>query len=125
MERSNPTMRKNIVSRITASSKWWEPWKWSARKAQLAVLEYKSKWGKYSWPKKADNKLTKRTKEERWTKSWKPSSKTGERYLPKKAIKALTPKQYKATSDAKRKWWGTGKVVKQPKKIANITKKYR
>ena len=36
------------------------------------------------------------------TKSGKPSSKTGERYLPDAAIKALTPAEYAATTKAKR-----------------------
>ena len=42
--------------------------------------------------------------EQKWrTKSGKPSSKTGERYLPEKAIKALSPAEYAATTKAKRK----------------------
>ena len=41
---------------------------------------------------------------QKWrTKSGKPSAKTGERYLPEKAIKALTPQEYAATTRAKRK----------------------
>jgi len=41
---------------------------------------------------------------QKWrTKSGKPSSKTGERYLPEAAIKALSPKEYAATTKAKRK----------------------
>ncbi len=39
---------------------------------------------------------------QKWrTKSGKPSAKTGERYLPEKAIKALTPQEYAATTRAK------------------------
>ena len=41
---------------------------------------------------------------QRWrTKSGKKSSLTGERYLPEKAIKALSEKEYKLTSKLKRK----------------------
>jgi len=41
---------------------------------------------------------------QKWrTKSGKPSSKTGERYLPEKAIKALSSSEYARTSAAKRK----------------------
>lgn len=64
---------------------------------------------------------------QRWrTKSGKPSSKTGERYLPEKAIKALTASEYARTSEAKRKGKAAGKqFVKQPKGIANKVRKYR
>ena len=64
---------------------------------------------------------------QKWrTKSGKPSSKTGERYLPEKAIKALTPAQYAATTKAKRKGKAQGKqFVKQPKRIAKKTRAYR
>ena len=44
-------------------------------------------WGKQKWR----------------TKSGKKSSETGERYLPEKAIKALSAKEYAATTKAKRK----------------------
>jgi hypothetical protein len=65
--------------------------------------------------------------DQKWrTKSGKPSSKTGERYLPEKAIKALTPAEYAATSRAKRAGKATGKqFVKQPKSIAQKTARYR
>ena len=60
------------------------------------------------------------------TKSGKPSSKTGERYLPKKAIEALTPAEYAATTRAKREGTRQGKqFVAQPKKVAEKVAKYR
>ena len=60
------------------------------------------------------------------TKSGKPSSKTGERYLPSAAIKALTPAEYAATTAAKRKGKAEGKqFVAQPKRIAKKTAGYR
>ena len=64
---------------------------------------------------------------QKWrTKSGKPSSKTGERYLPEAAIKALSPKEYAATTRAKRKGTKAGKqFVKQPKSIAKKTRSYR
>lgn len=64
---------------------------------------------------------------QKWrTKSGKPSSKTGERYLPEAAIKALTPAEYTATSNAKRAGKAKGQqFVKQPAKIAAKTAKYR
>lgn len=64
---------------------------------------------------------------QKWrTKSGKPSSKTGERYLPEAAIKALTPQEYARTTAAKRKGKAKGKqFVKQPKSIARKTAQYR
>lgn len=64
---------------------------------------------------------------QKWrTKSGKPSSKTGERYLPEAAIKALSPAEYAATTKAKRAGKSQGKqFVAQPKKIAAKTAKYR
>tara|TARA_R100001377_G_scaffold57828_1_gene34553 strand:- start:1119 stop:1385 length:267 start_codon:yes stop_codon:yes gene_type:complete len=65
--------------------------------------------------------------EQKWrTKSGKPSSKTGERYLPKKAIKALSSKEYAATTRAKREGTAAGEqFVKQPESIAKKTRRYR
>lgn len=65
--------------------------------------------------------------DQKWTtKSGKPSSKTGERYLPEKAIKALSPAEYAATTKAKRAGKAAGKqFVAQPKGIAKKTAGYR
>ena len=65
--------------------------------------------------------------DQNWTtKSGKPSSKTGERYLPEKAIKALSPAEYAATTKAKRVGKAAGKqFVKQPKTIAKKTAGFR
>jgi len=65
--------------------------------------------------------------EQKWTtKSGKPSSKTGERYLPKKAIEALSPQEYAATTRAKRAGKAKGKqFVAQPKAIKEKVKPYR
>jgi len=64
---------------------------------------------------------------QKWrTKSGKPSSKTGERYLPEAAIKALSPAEYAATTRAKRAGKAAGKqFVAQPKGIAKKTARYR
>ena len=77
--------------------------KHSARAMQLAVKYYKESGGSYKGKKKTTNKLSKWTKQKWKTKSGKPSSKTGERYLPEKAIKALSSKEYAATTRTKRK----------------------
>ena len=71
-------------------------------------------WGKQKWR----------------TKSGKPSTQgskaTGERYLPEKAIKALSPSEYATSSAAKRKASRGGKQFsKQPSKIAKKTSRFR
>ena len=64
---------------------------------------------------------------QKWrTKSGKPSSQTGERYLPEAAIKSLSAAEYAATTKAKRKGSAAGKqFVAQPKAIAKKTAKFR
>jgi len=100
--------------------------KHSARAMQLAVKYYKDSGGTYSGSKKKSNKLSKWSKQKWKTKSGKPSSKTGERYLPEKAIKSLSSKEYAATTAAKRKGTAKGKqFVKQPTRIAKKTKRFR
>jgi hypothetical protein len=76
---------------------------------------------------KAPQKSLKDWTDQKWqTKSGKPSSQTGERYLPEKAIKALTPAEYAATTRAKKAGKAKGKqFVKQPQKIAEKTAKFR
>ena len=67
-------------------------------------------WGKQKWR----------------TKSGKKSSETGERYLPSKAIAALSSAEYAATTRAKRAGKAKGKqFVAQPKAIARKVKAYR
>ena len=65
--------------------------------------------------------------EQKWTtRSGKPSSKTGERYLPKAAIESLSPQEYAATTRAKRAGKAQGKqFVKQPAAIAAKTARFR
>jgi hypothetical protein len=64
---------------------------------------------------------------QKWrTKSGKRSSDTGERYLPEKAIKALSPQEYAATTKAKRAGKSAGKqFVAQPKAIKQKVKPFR
>ena len=67
-------------------------------------------WGKQKWR----------------TKSGKKSSETGERYLPAKAIAALSDSEYAATTRAKRAGKAEGQqFVAQPKAIARKVRKYR
>jgi len=46
---------------------------------------------------------------QKWVLRVKASAKTGERYLPAKAIKSLTPSEYAATTRAKREGTKAGK----------------
>lgn len=129
-KKSKPGLWKQVVAEVKAGSKGGNPGQWSARKAQLAVQKYKSKGGGYRGAKSSSNSLTKWGKEEWGTKSGKPSTvgkeATGERYLPKKARQALSAREYYATSQAKREGTKRGEqFVKQPKKIAKKTARYR
>lgn len=76
---------------------------------------------------KAPQQSLKAWGDQKWTtKSGKKSSVTGERYLPKKAIDALSPQEYAATTRAKRAGKAKGKqFVAQPKNIAKKTAGYR
>ena len=127
MGRTNEKMWKSVVSSVKASSKGGKPGQWSARKAQLAGKVYKDRGGGYSGPKtEAQESLSKWNRESWGTKSGKPSGKTGERYLPKKARESLTTSEYAATTKAKREGTKRGQqFVKQPKKIAAKTARFR
>lgn len=80
--------------------------------------------------KKPQKSLVDWTNQKWRTKSGKPSTQgpnaTGERYLPEKAIKALSSDEYARTTAAKRAAVKAGKQVsKQPKQIADKVRKYR
>jgi len=80
--------------------------------------------------KKPQKSLRKWTKQKWQTKSGKPSTQgpkaTGERYLPKSAIKSLSAKEYAATTRKKRKDTAAGKQHSaQPKRIAKKTARSR
>tara|TARA_R100000734_G_C3309516_1_gene100190 strand:- start:938 stop:1183 length:246 start_codon:yes stop_codon:yes gene_type:complete len=77
--------------------------------------------------RRAPQKSLQRWTRQKWrTKSGKKSSKTGERYLPEAAIKALSDEEYAATTAAKRRGTRKGKqFVRQPKRIAKKTRRYR
>ena len=76
---------------------------------------------------KSPQKSLKDWGDQKWrTKSGKPSSVTGERYLPSAAIKSLTPQEYAATTRAKREATKAGKqFAKQPKAVAKKTARFR
>tara|TARA_B100000686_G_scaffold210897_1_gene217711 strand:+ start:4030 stop:4425 length:396 start_codon:yes stop_codon:yes gene_type:complete len=125
--KDNPKLWKQVVSKIKSESLYGtKAGEWSARKAQVAVKRYKKAGGGYKDLKDSNNSLDKWTKQDWRTKSGMNSSDTGERYLPAKAIKALSKKEYISTSEKKRKDILKGKQFsKQPKLIAKKIKKYR
>lgn len=131
MAYTKPALRKRIVASVKAGSKGGKSGQWSARKAQIANAKYKKAGGGFKGKKtKTQKSLSKWTKEDWGTKSGKPSTQgrkaTGERYLPKKARKSLSDKEYKATSRKKRADTKKGKQFsKQPKKVARKTAKFR
>jgi|TARA_R100000995_G_scaffold83347_1_gene59032 hypothetical protein len=125
-KKRNPALWSRIKSAVKAGSKGGRAGQWSARKAQLAVQRYKKSGGGYKGKKTGKTGLSRWTKQKWGTKSGKPSRKTGERYLPKKARQALSPQEYGASTRAKRKATKQGKQFSaQPKKIARKTAKYR
>lgn len=125
-KKSNPGLWKRIVSEVKSGTKGGNAGQWSGRKAQIAVARYKKSGGGYKGAKSSSNSLAKWTKQKWRTKSGKPSSETGERYLPEKAIKSLSSSEYAATTRAKRIGKAMGKqFVAQPKKIKEKTAKFR
>jgi len=131
MAYTKPALREQIKDRIMAGSKGGKPGQWSARKAQLLAQEYKKSGGGYKGSKTSAQKSLSKWTGEKWrTKSGKPStqgpSATGERYLPSKAIKALSSSEYAATSRAKRAGTKAGRqFVAQPKTVAKKTARFR
>jgi len=125
-EKTKPELWERIKKRITAGDKGGNPGQWSARKAQMSVLEYKKEGGGYKGGKREDNSLVEWTKQDWRTKSGKPSSETGERYLPKKAIENLSSAEYSRTSRLKREAMKEGEQFsKQPASIATKVRMYR
>ena len=128
---TKPKLRERIKNEVMAGSKGGKAGQWSARKAQLLAQRYKAAGGGYTGGKsKTQKSLSSWTKQKWRTKSGKPSTQgpkaTGERYLPEKAIKKLSSKEYAATTKAKRAGTKKGKQhVKQPKTVAKKVRRYR
>jgi hypothetical protein len=121
-EKTDPALWERIKKRATAGDKGGDKGEWSARKAQLAVAEYKKAGGGYRGKKDPHNHLAEWTREEWGTKSGKESGETGERYLPKKAREALSDGEYKRTTAKKRADERKGKQFSaQPADIARKT----
>ncbi|OYD84936.1 DUF5872 domain-containing protein [Azospirillum brasilense] len=125
-ERTDPGLWEKIKASIQQGDKGGEPGQWSARKAQMAVQEYKRRGGGYQGPKTTDNSLKQWTEEDWGTRSGKPSAETGERYLPRHARDHLSKADYQRTSDKKRADTKKGKQFsRQPDDVARKTAPFR
>ena len=121
-EKTDPELWEKVKEEVTEGDKGGKPGQWSARKAQMAVQEYKHEGGGYKGEKSEDNHLVQWEHEDWGTKSGKPSGETGERYLPKEARDHLTTEDYKRTSDKKRRDTKKGRQHSpQPKDVAEKT----
>lgn len=118
-KKTNPKLWETVKAKVTRDGKGGKPGQWSARKAQMAVAEYKKEGGGYEGRKSPDNHLQQWEDEDWGTKSGRKSRETGERYLPSKSREALTDAEYKRTSDKKRADTRKGQQFsKQPRDVA-------
>jgi hypothetical protein len=104
-KRTNPDLWEKVKTEVTAGDKGGDPGEWSARKAQMAVQEYKRRGGGYDetrGPKKEDTSLHHWTEEKWGTKSGHESGETGERYLPREVRMLLTEDEYARSTRRKR-----------------------
>ncbi|MBE7220623.1 MAG: hypothetical protein INR64_19305 [Caulobacteraceae bacterium] len=125
-QRTDPELWEKVKAEVTEGDKGGEPGEWSARKAQLAVTEYKQEGGGYVGERDPDNSLKQWTQEDWGTKSGKPSGETHERYLPKAAREHLSDEEYARTTAKKRADTKKGEQYSaQPKDVAEKTAPYR
>jgi hypothetical protein len=124
---TNPALWNRIKTKvINEQTMGTQSGQWSARKAQLAVRLYKEAGGGYRGKKSQSNSLVKWGRQKWRTKSGRPSSITGERYLPEKAIENLSASEYSRTSMIKRRAMKRGiQYSRQPRNTARKTKRYR
>ena len=113
-KKTDPELWEDVKEEIKQSDKGGDPGQWSARKAQLAVQEYKTRGGGYEddGPDRAETDLHEWTEQDWGTKSGEESGETGERYLPKKVRMLLTEDEYRRSTKKKRQ--GDDQYVDQP-----------
>lgn len=121
--KSNPRLWESIKKKVKAGSKGGPKGKWSARKAQLLVAQYKAKGGKFKGKKSSRNSLTKWSREK-----WDYISKSGRkskrgRYLPEKVRKSLTPSEKRREN--RKKGSKRGKWVSYSKSVNKKMKKHK
>lgn len=117
---------ERIKKQVTDDDVGGKPGQWSAVKAMIASKKYKEEGGGYMGQKNYSKGLLKWIGEDWRTKSGKPSLQTGERFLPFRAIAALSPKEYARTSAKKRRDLKAGKQFSpQPEDIQKKVEPYR
>jgi hypothetical protein len=127
MSRTNPELWERIKNQVlkeeTAGT---QAGQWSARKAIVAVQRYKKAGGRYIGPRPESNSLRKWIKQDWTTQSGLPSHVTGERYLPRKAFKALSPREVRTINASKRRAMHRGQQYSpMPKSISRKIRPYR
>jgi len=125
--KSDPALWARIVSQVKSENTGGTlSGEWSARKAQIAVRKYKERGGRYIGSRSRSNHLAKWSREKWRTRSGKPSHVTGERYLPAKAIKSLSRKEYAQVTASKRRATRSGRQYSpMPRRIVSKIRKYR
>jgi len=117
-QRTNPKLWEQVKMELYKSDKGGEPNTWSARKAQMAVQEYKKRGGLYIGRKQKDNPLV------RWTEQdWGYINQDAQkgRYLPKKVREQLTTSQ--KISEQLRKRDRRGEYVPYSKELLTIMRR--
>lgn len=127
--KSNPKLWEEVKKKVLRGNKGGSPGKWSARKAQISVAEYKRLGGGYKGKKSPSNSLTKWSRE-KWD-YVSPSgrkTKTG-RYLPEKVRKILSPSEKKRENRLKGsrrgKWVSYSPSVVKKMRSAGVIKSRR
>jgi hypothetical protein len=123
VQRTKPELWEQVKKKVLRGSKGGPPGKWSARKSQLSVAEYKKLGGGYKGQKSPRNSLVKWSREK-----WDYISKSGRkskrgRYLPEKVRKSLTPSEKRREN--KKKGSKRGKNISYSKSVNKKMKKYK
>ena len=119
-QRTDPKLWDKVKSKVTRSGKGGEPGQWSARKAQLAVQEYKKRGGGYLGHKSGDNSL------KQWSGMKSARRDTGERYIPERARDVLSDGDYRKAPAKNRADAKNGKqFFSHPEDVAEKTTRRR
>jgi len=124
-KKTHTDLWEQVKQEVIDSDKGGAPGQWSARKAQMAVQEYKKRGGGFedNGPAQKDTHLHEWTEEDWGTKSGGESGETGERYLPREVRMLLTEDEY-ARSTAKKEA-GDRQFVGQPDDVAEKAHRIR
>jgi hypothetical protein len=120
-KKANPKLWESVKNKVLRGSKGGPAGKWSARKAQISVAEYKSRGGKYIGKKSKSNSLSKWSRE-KWD-YISPSSRRSKkgRYLPERVRKSLTKRE--RSIENRRKGSRRGKNVPYSRSVAKKMKR--